>query len=138
MRSSRLRVDERHDTRDRVPDGGPTGFTLAETVLALGITATLVATLVPVCVRVAGATLAAHDQSMSTMLAVARLEQLRGLTFTFDETGGAGAIRVTDTVTDVAAPGEVRGSCTQQVRSTNNYCEISLNDTNIHYFQDKS
>jgi hypothetical protein len=41
-------------------------------------------------------------------------------------------------VTDVAAPGEVRGSCTQQVRSTNNYCEISLNDTNIHYFQDKS
>jgi len=104
VRSNRFRDGECHGPRDRVPDGGPTGFTLAETVLALGITATLVATLVPVCVLVAGTTLAAHDQSMSTMLAVARLEQLRGLTFTFDEAGGAGAIRVTDTVTDVAAP----------------------------------
>lgn len=77
---------------------------MAETVVALGISATLVATLVPVYVRVAGAALAAHDQSVSTMLAVAKLEQLRGLAFAFDDEGGAGPVRVTDIVTDVTAP----------------------------------
>lgn len=84
--------------------GGRRGFTLAETVVALGISVTLVATLVPVYVQVVSATLTAHDQSVATMLAVAKLEQLRGLPFAFDDAGGAGFVRVTDTVTDVTAP----------------------------------
>lgn len=37
---------------------------------------------------------------MATMLAVAKLEQLRGLAFGFEDAGSAGLLRLTDTTTD--------------------------------------
>ena len=93
----------------RTAPGAASGFTLAETLVALGISVTLLATLIPVYFQTVTATLAAHDQSVATMLAAAKLEQLRGLTFAVEEAGSATFLRITDTTTDVAAPGVVPG-----------------------------
>jgi type II secretory pathway pseudopilin PulG len=79
------------------------GFTLGETLVALGISVTLLATLVPVYFQAVGSTLSAHQQSMATMLAAARLEQLRSLTFGYEDAGAAGLLRVTDVATDVSS-----------------------------------
>ncbi len=97
----------RHACRIAGPEAP--GFTLAETLVALGISVTLLATLIPVYVQTVASTLAAHDQSVATMLAAAKLEQLRGLTFAVDDAGAAGLQRVTDTTSDVAAPGVAPG-----------------------------
>lgn len=81
------------------------GFTIAETLVAMGISVTLLATLVPVYFQTVTSTLTAHGQSMATMLAAAKLEQLRGLTFGIEDAGALGLLRVTDTVTDLSQPG---------------------------------
>jgi type II secretory pathway pseudopilin PulG len=81
------------------------GFTIAETLVAMGVSVTLLATLVPVYFQAVTSTLTAHGQSMATMLAAAKLEQLRGLTFGVEDAGAAGLLRVTDTVTDLTRPG---------------------------------
>jgi type II secretory pathway pseudopilin PulG len=95
----------RWTTRPARGDQGPEaqGFTLAETLVALGISVTLLATLVPVCFRAVASALSAHQQSMATMLAAARLEQLRGLAFGYEDAGAAGLLRVTDTTTNMAS-----------------------------------
>lgn len=80
------------------------GFTLAETVVAMTLALSLLAVLVPICRQAAAAALAAHDQSMAAMLAVARMEQLRGLTFRFEHDGTGSLLRVTDTETDLTGP----------------------------------
>ena len=89
------------------PSAGPVhaGFTIAETLVAMGVSVTLLATLVPVYFQAVTSTLTAHGQSMATMLAAAKLEQLRGLTFGVEDAGAAGLLRVTDTVTDLTRPG---------------------------------
>jgi type II secretory pathway pseudopilin PulG len=74
------------------------GFTLLETLIALGLSATLLATLFPVYWHVTHAALLAHEHSLGTMLASQRLEQLRSLPFRFEE-GAAGPERVTDLAT---------------------------------------
>lgn len=81
------------------------GFTLAETLVALGVSVTLLAALLPVYFQAVTATLSAHDQSMTVMLAVAKLEQLRALPYRFDEVGGGALVRVTDASTDATADG---------------------------------
>lgn len=93
----------------RARGAGAAGFTLAETLVALGISVTLLATLVPVYIQSVRSTLIAHGQSVATMLAAAKLEQLRGLTFAVEEAGSAGLLRVTDTTTDVTAPAVAAG-----------------------------
>ena len=54
--------------------------------MALGLSATLVGTLFPVYWNVTRGALLAHEQSLGTMLAAQRLEQLRALAFAFDDT----------------------------------------------------
>jgi type II secretory pathway pseudopilin PulG len=71
------------------------GFSLLETVVALGLSVTLLGTLFPVYWHVTRGALLAHTHSVSTMLAAQRLEQLRSLAFRFDE-GPAGPERFTD------------------------------------------
>lgn len=77
------------------------GFTLIESVVALGLSATLVATLFPVYWHVTRGALLAHQHSMGTMLAAQRLEQLRGLTYRFEDTP-AGPERSTDLATTLS------------------------------------
>lgn len=88
---------------------GPRGFTFAETLVAVTLSATLLAALVPVYFNAVTNTLAAHQQSMATMLAAARLEQLRGLAFSFEDAGSQGLLRLTDTTTEVTADSPTPG-----------------------------
>ena len=83
-------------------------FTLLEVVVALGLSATLLATLFPLYWQVTRGALLAHDESMGAMLAAQRLEQLRSLAFAFDDQPG-GPVRVTDLVTDLSGPGPAPG-----------------------------
>jgi type II secretory pathway pseudopilin PulG len=96
------------------PHGGPagrngrglaeaaSGFSLAETLVALGVAVSLVATLFPVYWQAIRGTLVAHDQSVGTMIASQRLEQLRSLTYRFAESGGGVWVRTTDLTTDLS------------------------------------
>lgn len=85
------------------------GFSIAEVLVALGISVTLLATLVPVYFQTVTSALTAHGQSMATMLAIAKIEQLRGLAFAFEDAGSAGLLRVTDTTADVTRQGLALG-----------------------------
>ena len=88
--------------------GNPRGFTLLETLVALGLSATLLGTLFPVYWHVTRGALLAHEHSIGTMLATQRLEQLRALTFRFDE-GVLGPERVTDLATDLSGAAATQG-----------------------------
>lgn len=85
------------------------GFSLAETLVAVGISATMVAGLLPLYFQAVTSTLWAHDQSVASMLAVAQIERLRGLPFEFDVAPPAGVFRHTDLSTNVAMPGLEEG-----------------------------
>jgi type II secretory pathway pseudopilin PulG len=84
------------------------GFTLLEAVVALGLSATLVATLFPVYWQATQGALLAHDETFGVMLAQQRLEQLRSLTFSFDEVPPA-IVRNTDVVTDLSVANPASG-----------------------------
>ena len=75
------------------------GFTLIEVIVALGILCTGVLTIAHLLGLSTEGIAAARNQTMTASLAAARLEQLRALTFEFDEAGA----RVTDLVTDLSA-----------------------------------
>jgi prepilin-type N-terminal cleavage/methylation domain-containing protein len=77
-----VRRGEGHQTTDK-------GFTLLEVLVALvlvTITAAGVAGLFSIAIRDARA---ARDQTMTALLAVAKMEELRGLTWSFDVSTGA-------------------------------------------------
>ena len=78
------------------------GFSLIEALVAVGVSVTVLAAMLPVYFQAVTTTLVAHDQSVSSMAASARLEQLRGLAFHFDDLGGGATQRVTDAATDLA------------------------------------
>lgn len=84
------------------------GFTLIETLFALGLSVTLLGTLFPVYWHVTRGALIAHEQSIGTMLAAQRVEQLRALTFAFRETG-SGIDRETDLETDLSGASSSSG-----------------------------
>jgi prepilin-type N-terminal cleavage/methylation domain-containing protein len=88
--------------------GIPRGFTLLETLVALGLSATLLGTLFPVYWHVTRGALLAHEHSVGTMLAAQRLEQLRALAFRFDA-GAVGPERVTDVATDLSGATATQG-----------------------------
>lgn len=84
------------------------GFTLLEAVVALGLSATLMATLFPVYWQATHGALLAHDESVGVVLAERRLEQLRSLTFSFDEVPPA-IVRNTDVATDLSVASPASG-----------------------------
>lgn len=88
--------------------GSKAGFTLIETLIALGLSVTLLGTLFPVYWHVTRGALIAHEQSIGTMLAAQRLEQLRALSFSFRETG-SGIERETDLDTDLSGAASSAG-----------------------------
>ena len=75
------------------------GFTLLEVVVALGILCVAVLTIAQLLGVGAEGLAVSRAQTMTATLASARLEQLRGLAFEFDEAG----LRITDLVTDLSA-----------------------------------
>lgn len=82
---------------------GEAGFSLAESLLAAALSVTVLAGVMPVYFQAVHSTLLSHGQSVAAMLAAARLEQLRGLTFRYEDSAAGSAFRVTDDSTDLAA-----------------------------------
>lgn len=72
--------------RQTVP-GGSEGFALLEAVVSSGLLTVLVAGLAPLVVMSSTAARAATDGSTALFLAVQKIEQLRGLTWTYDRDG---------------------------------------------------
>ena len=72
--------------RQTVP-GESDGFVLLEAVVSSGLLIVLVAGLAPLVVMSSTATRAAADGSTALFLAVQKIEQLRGLTWTYDSDG---------------------------------------------------
>jgi prepilin-type N-terminal cleavage/methylation domain-containing protein len=75
------------------------GFTLLEVVIALGILCVAVLMVAQLLGTSAEGMAVSRAQTMTATLASARLEQLRALTFEFDD----GGLRLTDLVTDLSA-----------------------------------
>jgi prepilin-type N-terminal cleavage/methylation domain-containing protein len=74
------------------------GFTLLEVVIALSILCVAVLTIAQLLGLSAEGMAVSRAQTMTTTLASARLEQLRTLSFAFDDAGG----RITDLATDLS------------------------------------
>lgn len=85
------------------------GFSLVEVMISLGILAfaTLsVAQLFAVAVK---ANFASKSQTSTTMLAVAKMEQLKSLTWGFDQASSNLGLPITDTTTDLSLPTPTAG-----------------------------
>jgi prepilin-type N-terminal cleavage/methylation domain-containing protein len=85
------------------------GFSLVEVMIALGILAfaTLsVAQLFAVAIK---ANFASKSQTSTTMLAAAKMEQLKSLTWGFDQSSSNLGLPVSDTSTDLSFPQPVGG-----------------------------
>lgn len=87
----------------------PRGFTLVEAVVAVGLLVTVIAGAGALFTQ--SAHLAARDRRapIATAAATAKLEQLRGLAWTFDDLGGATSDTTSDTSIDPPAPGSGSG-----------------------------
>jgi type II secretory pathway pseudopilin PulG len=85
------------------------GFTLVEAVVALGVLVTAIAGLAGLFLR--GTELSSRGRRPPVAMAMAtqKLEQLRGLAWTFDESGAAISDLTTDTSLDPPSPGAGTG-----------------------------
>lgn len=80
------------------------GFSLAESLVGMAVSVTVLAGVLPVYFQAVRGALTSHDQSVAVTLASSRLEQLRGLEFRFEDGGAGPPVRFTDRTTDLAAP----------------------------------
>ena len=89
-----------------VRNGSADGFTLIETLVAVVLLAGLAAGLARVVVVARRAVAIGAADSVATVAATQKLEELRSLAWRFDSRTGE---RVTDTTTDLAQPGSSGG-----------------------------
>lgn len=89
-----------------VRNGSVDGFTLIETLVAVALLAGLAAGLAHVVVVARRAVAIGAADSVATVAATQKLEELRSLAWSFDSRTGE---RVTDTTTDLAQPGSSGG-----------------------------
>jgi prepilin-type N-terminal cleavage/methylation domain-containing protein len=82
------------------------GFSLLEVLIATTVFALAVAGLADVCAVAARANTTARVSTLSSMLATQKMEQLRALTWGFDEAG----VPHSDTTTDISASPEASGA----------------------------
>ena len=87
-------------------NGSADGFTLIETLVAVALLAGLAAGLAHVVVVARRAVAMGAADSVATVAATQKLEELRSLEWSFDSRTGE---RVTDTTTDLAQPGSSGG-----------------------------
>src|SRR5437667_5671608 len=85
--------------------GSQRGFSLVETLVASGVMITGVVGLASLFVAGTVANHNAHKESFTTLLATQKMEQLRGLAFSFDATG----LPLTDGTTNLALDPPVPG-----------------------------
>ena len=86
--------------------GSADGFTLIETLVAVALLAGLAAGLARVVVVARRAVSIGAADSVATMAATQKIEELRSLEWSFDSRSGE---RVTDTTTNLAQPGSREG-----------------------------
>lgn len=80
------------------------GFSLAETIVAVGITTSALMALAQLFAMAVSANTAAKHTTFATVLAEQKLEQLRGLTWGFDPQGLPLSDTATNTAVDPEAP----------------------------------
>jgi type II secretory pathway pseudopilin PulG len=78
------------------------GFSLAETMISVGLLTTISLSVAQLFAVAANANLDARRQTATAILAAQKMEQLRGLAWGFDTTAGLG-IPLSDTTTDLSA-----------------------------------
>lgn len=83
------------------------GTGLTEVLCAAAVLVTAVAGLAPLFLTAVRGTIDARSQTTATVLALQRLEQLRGLTWGFDQ--HAPGVRVSDTTTDLSQDNPANG-----------------------------
>jgi type II secretory pathway pseudopilin PulG len=96
---SSVRAAWRRDRGSRPRARGEAGFSLIETLISVGLLATVALSVAQMFVMATQANLNAKGQTSATLLAEQKMEQLRGLTWGFD-TEGLG-LPETDTTTNL-------------------------------------
>jgi prepilin-type N-terminal cleavage/methylation domain-containing protein len=99
------------------------GFTLVETLVATGILAIALTSLAQMFAISVQNNLVARNASFASILAVQKMEQLRGLTYGFDTLG----LPITDSVTDTSVTPEAATGGTGLAPSPSNTLRASTN-----------
>jgi type II secretory pathway pseudopilin PulG len=86
--------------RRRACDAG--GFSLVETMIALGILAFAALSVAQLFGVATQANFASKSQTSTTMLAIAKMEQMKALTWGFDQSSSNLGLPVSDTTTDLS------------------------------------
>jgi prepilin-type N-terminal cleavage/methylation domain-containing protein len=99
-----LRGQRRASARPRRSHAAAGGFSLVEVMVALGILAFASLSVAQLFAVATKANFASKSQTSTTMLAVAKMEQLKSLTWGFDQSSSNMGLPISDTTTDLSLP----------------------------------
>jgi type II secretory pathway pseudopilin PulG len=86
------------------PSRGVGGFSFVEVLVAMGILAFATLSVAQLFTVATNANFSAKSQTSTTMLAIAKMEQLKALTWGFDQSSSNLGLPISDTVTDLSQP----------------------------------